>query len=262
MPKLAHLLIYPIKSLDGVSVIQARILPGGALEHDREFCIVDQSGKIVNGKRTAAIHQIRSQFDLKTRIVTLSVQHDRPVSFHLDQGRSGIEGWLSDYFGFSVLLKQDLNTGFPDDPVSPGPTLVSTATLERAADWFPGVTVEGMRSRLRTNLEIDEVPAFWEEQLYSADETPVTFRLGEVEIQGINPCQRCVVPTRDAVSGEAYPQFQKTFQLQRKAELPAWAAENRFKHYYRMAVNTRIQSIEAGKVLKVGDTLFRRTDRT
>ncbi|MCU0551666.1 MAG: MOSC N-terminal beta barrel domain-containing protein [Leptolyngbya sp. Prado105] len=255
MPTLTHLLIYPIKSLDGIAVNQAKILPGGALEHDREFCIVDRSGKVVNGKRTDAIHQIRSTFDLSARIVTLSIQNDRPVSFHLDHGRSGIAGWLSDYFGFSVLLQQDLNTGFPDDLTSPGPTLISTATLERAANWFPGMSIEQMRSRLRTNLELDPVPAFWEEQLYSAAETPVTFQLGHVTLQGINPCQRCIVPTRDAISGEAYPGFQKTFSLQHKAELPDWAAIDRFDHYYRMGVNTRIAPTEAGKTLKIGDGL-------
>lgn len=259
MAKLEHIFIYPIKSLDGVSVRQAKILGGGALENDREFCIVDQAGKWVNGKRTAKIHQIRSQFDLKARIVTLSVQHDRPVSFHLDYGRSGIEGWLSDYFGFPVFLKQDLTTGFPDDPISPGPTLVSMATLERSAAWFAGMTAESMRSRLRSNLEISDVPAFWEEQLYAADETPIDFQIGEVNIQGINPCQRCVVPTRDAISGEAYPQFQKIFNTQREKEFPDWAAKERFNHYYRMAINTRIAPSEAGKFLKVGDTLTSRT---
>ncbi|GAP97022.1 MOSC domain-containing protein [Leptolyngbya sp. NIES-2104] len=255
MTKLDRILIYPIKSLDAVSVNQAKILPGGSLEHDREFCIVDENGTWVNGKRTARIHQIRSQFDLKTRIVTLSVQNDQPVSFHLDHGRSGIEGWLSNYFGFRVFLKQDLNTGFPDDPVSPGPTLVSVATLEKAASWFEGVTVESLRSRLRSNLELSEVPAFWEEQLYSADGSPIAFQIGEVQIQGINPCARCVVPTRDAISGDRYPQFQKVFLAQRKKELPDWAAKERFDHYYRMAVNTRIAPSESGKVLKVGDTL-------
>ncbi|MBE9011147.1 MOSC N-terminal beta barrel domain-containing protein [Pseudanabaenaceae cyanobacterium LEGE 13415] len=255
MAKLETILIYPIKSLDAVSVNQAKILPGGALEHDREFCIVDESGTWVNGKRTAKIHQIRSQFDLKTRLVTLSVQNDRPVSFHLDHGRSGIEGWLSDYFGFRVFLKQDLTTGFPDDPVSPGPTLISIATLEKAASWFEGMSAESMRSRLRTNLELSEVPAFWEEQLYSADGSSIKFQIGDVQIQGINPCARCVVPTRDAVSGDRYPQFQKTFITQREKELPDWAAKERFDHYYRMAVNTRIASSESGKVLKVGNVL-------
>lgn len=254
MAKLAHLLIYPIKSLDPVSVTQAKILSGGSLQHDREFCIVDRGGKLVNGKRTAKIHQIRSSFDLMARIVTLSVQHDRPVSFHLDHGRSGIEGWLSDFFRFPVFLKQDLQTGFPDDPDSPGPTVISTATLSAIAAWYPDISVEAVRLRLRTNLELSEVPAFWEDQLFSAT-TPVTFQLGDVEIQGINPCQRCVVVTRDAVSGEAYPQFQKIFAAQRKAELPDWVAANRFNHFYRVAVNTRIATTEAGKYLRVGDVL-------
>ncbi len=258
MPKLEHILIYPIKSLDGVFVNQAKILAGGALEHDREFCIVDRAGKWVNGKRTAKVHQIRSQFEITARIVTLSVQHDRPVSFHLDHGRSGIEGWLSNYFGFPVLLKQDLTTGFPDDSISPGPTLISLATLEQAASWFSGMTIEELRSRLRTNLEISDAPAFWEEQLYSADKTSIAFQIGDVEMQGINPCQRCIVPTRDANSGEPYPQFQKIFNTQREKELPAWAAKARFNHYYRMAVNTRIAPSEAGKVLRVGDRLLRR----
>lgn len=257
MPKLQTILIYPIKSLDAISVSQAKILPGGALEHDREFCIVDQAGKWVNGKRTAKIHQIRSHFDLRTRIVTLSVQYDRPVSFHLDHSRNGIEGWLSDYFGFRVFLKQDLTTGFPDDPISPGPTIISTSTLEQVASWFPEITIEGVRSRLRSNLELTDVPAFWEEQLYSADETPVDFQISEVEIQGINPCQRCIVPTRDSISGEPYPQFQKIFNVQREKQLPDWAAKERFNHYYRIAVNTRIASSEAGKILKVGDSLSR-----
>lgn len=259
MAKLEHILIYPIKSLDGVSVSQAKILPGGALEHDREFCMVDQTGNLVNGKRTAKVHQIRSQFDFKTRIVTLSVQHDRPVSFHLDHGRSGIEGWFSDYFGFSVFLQQDLTTGFPDDPISPGPTIISCATLEQAASWFENMTIEDLRSRLRSNLELAEVPAFWEEQLYSADQIPIVFQIGEVELQGINPCARCVVPTRDATSGDRYPQFQRIFTAKRQEELPDWAAKERFDHYYRMAVNTRIASSQAGKVLKVGDTLSHRT---
>lgn len=253
MAILGRLLLFPIKSLDGVEVQQAKILPGGSLEHDREFCIVDRQGKYVNGKRTAKIHQIRSHFDLNTRLVTLSVQHENPVSFHLDHGRAGIEGWLSNFFGFPVFLKQDLHVGFPDDTASPGPTIISTATLETLASWFPSVTVDEMRSRLRTNLELQDVPAFWEDQLYSETEQPLPFQLGEVKIHGINPCQRCPVPTRDSISGEAYPDFQKIFVAQRKTTLPTWASKQRFNHFYKVAVNTRIDASEVGKSLKLGD---------
>ncbi|MBW4537513.1 MAG: MOSC N-terminal beta barrel domain-containing protein [Myxacorys chilensis ATA2-1-KO14] len=253
MPTLDRIFIHPIKSLEAVEVRQAKILESGALEGDREFCMVDSNGKWVNGKRTAKVHQIRSQFNLPARLVTLSIQGENPVSFHLDHARSAIAAWLSDYFGFPISLQQDRTTGFPDDEASPGPTLISTATLEVSADWFDGVTVEGMRSRLRTNLEIGQTPAFWEDGLYTKTEEPLLFQIGDVQVQGINPCLRCVVPTRDAISGEATPQFQKTFAVKREETLPNWVASNRFKSFYRMAVNTRIARSEAGKYLRVGD---------
>lgn len=255
MATLSKILIYPIKSLDGIAVSQAKILPGGALEHDREFCIVDEQGKWVNGKRTAKIHPLRSRFDLENRTVTISVQQENPATFHLDDDRDPFAAWLSDYFGFTVFLQQNLVTGFPDDAASPGPTVISQTTLETMTSWFPEITLEEMRSRLRTNLEISNVPAFWEDQLYAKTDTPVPFQIGEVQLHGINPCQRCVVVTRNSISGEVDTGFQKAFASKRQAELPSWAAIERFNHFYRAAVNTRIESSEAGKQLNVGDPL-------
>ncbi len=255
MPILDRILIYPIKSLDGIEIPQAKILPGGSLEHDREFCIVDQAGKWVNGKRTTKIHQIRAQYTLSARLVTLSVQHETPVTFHLDYARDAISAWFSQFFGFPVSLQQDLATGFPDDPISPGPTIISTASLSAMTNWFDEMPLEELRSRFRTNLELTDTPAFWEEQLYTNTETPYPFQIGDVHLQGINPCQRCIVPTRDTRSGEGYPNFQKTFIEKRKVELPTWTPTSRFNHYYRLAVNTRISSTEVGKSLRVGDLL-------
>lgn len=255
MPRLNHIFVFPIKSLDGVSVSHTTILQGGSLAHDREFVIVDREGQWVNGKRTAKIHQIRSQFILNARIVTLSIQGENPVSFHLDYARPAIAAWFSDFFEFPVALQQDTTTGFPDDPDSPGPTIISTATIEQVASWFPDFSVEDARSRFRTNLELTDVPAFWEERLYSETDDPIEFRLGDVQIQGINPCQRCVVPTRNATSGVTTPQFQKTFSQKRKEEFPSWASASRFNHFYRLAVNTRIAPSEVGKRLQVGDSI-------
>lgn len=255
MPILDRILIYPIKALDGIEVQQAKVLPGGSLEHDREFCIVDQNDQFVNGKRTATIHQIRAQYILSARLVTLSIQNKNPVTFHLDHARDAIADWLSRYFGFPVHLKQNLVTGFPDDVISPGPTIISTATLEAMTHGFEGIGVEDLRSRFRSNLELSNTPAFWEEQLYTKTEEPLSFQIGDVEMQGINPCQRCVVPTRDAISGAAYPRFQQVFTEKRKAEFPSWAPASRFKHFYYLAVNTRIAPAEAGKVLQVGDAV-------
>jgi uncharacterized protein len=67
MPHLSKILVYPIKSLDGVEVSQAQILEGGALANDREFAMFDEAGKYVNAKRTEKIHGLRSRSALKDR---------------------------------------------------------------------------------------------------------------------------------------------------------------------------------------------------
>ncbi|MGH8524778.1 MAG: MOSC N-terminal beta barrel domain-containing protein, partial [Gammaproteobacteria bacterium] len=72
MACIQRITLYPIKALDGVSVAQTRIAPGGSLEHDRAFAVVDAQGKFVNGKRLAEVHRLRAHFDLDTHAVTLA----------------------------------------------------------------------------------------------------------------------------------------------------------------------------------------------
>lgn len=253
MPTLDYIFLFPIKSLDSVAVNQAEILPGGALAGDREFAIVDQAGKWVNGKRTAKVHLLRSQFDLTLRQVVLSAPKMAVTTFHLDGDRAALAQWLSAYFEFAVTLQQNLHTGFPDDRQAAGPTIISTPTLTTVAAWFPAMDVVEARLRFRTNLEFGQVAAFWEDHLYSANGAPLPFTIGAVQMQGINPCQRCPVPTRQALTGAVTPQFAKTFAQQRQATLPAGVAAQRFDHFYRLAVNTRIAPTQAGKILHVGD---------
>jgi uncharacterized protein len=246
---LNRITLFPIKSLDGIDVPSATILPSGALQHDREFALIDADQKIVNAKRTGVIQRLRSTFDLADRTLTIGVQFDPTTTFHLDADRAPLEGWLSDYFGFGVTLIQNTDTGFPDDLASPGPTIVSHASLETVSQWYPGTDGAEMRRRFRTNLELTDVPAFWEDQLFDQAEIPRLFTIGQVQFQGINPCQRCIVPTRDALTAATTAQFQKTFLAERAASLPIGVNRDRFNHFYRLAVNTRIPPSEAGKHL-------------
>jgi hypothetical protein len=258
MPRLEHIFVYPIKSLDGVAVNQATVLESGALKGDREFAIVDVQDNYVNGKRNAKVHQLRSSFDLENRVVSLQRQETgQAETFHLDGDRSSLEAWLTNYFGFSVRVIQNTQVGFPDDTDSPGPTVISTATLTDVASWFSGLSLEDARLRFRSNLEIDGVEAFWEDCLYQEADSVVPFQIGDVLVSGVNPCQRCIVPTRNAITGEADANFQKTFVNRRKETLPEWAERSRFNHFYKVAVNTRIAQSQAGKILSIGDQVRR-----
>ena len=258
MAYIAGILIYPIKSLDGVGVNRARILASGALESDREFAIVDAQGRFVNGKRNAKVHLLRSFWNETAKTVTLQIEGTEAKQvFDLSQNRTELEGTLSDYFGFSVQLARNSLTGFPDDTIASGPTIISTATLEEVASWFPGITVAEIRQRLRANIEIGGVPAFWEDQLFADADEIVQFKIGEVLFEGINPCQRCIVPTRNSRTGESYPNFQKLFSQKREETLPSWVNLSRFNHFYRLSVNTKIPASEAGKMVQVGDEIER-----
>lgn len=256
MARVAAIYVYPFKSLDPVPVQSARMLESGALQWDRTFALMDAQDKYVNGKRHARIHQLRSSFDAMLRTVTLAGPATRRASsFHVDHQREELNAWLSEFFGFAVHVAENESAGFPDDTDAPGPTLISTATLREVASWFPGISLDSIRRRFRSNIEIDGVPPFWEDRLYGPAGVMVPFRVGAIALEGTNPCQRCAVPPRDPSTGQAIPDFVKTFSARREQTLPPWAERSRFNHFYRLAINTRLSPGSASALLSCGDTL-------
>lgn len=251
---LARIDIYPLKSGNSQSVASAKVLASGALELDRRFALVDEDGLFIHGKRTPLFHALRTHYDPLAD--TLKLEHGgRRQGFRLaDDGRE-LEAWLSDYFGLAVRLIENPTAGLPDDTESPGPTVISTATLATVASWFDGLSLEEVRSRFRANLEIDGVEPFWEDRLYRKSGEVVEFRVGSVTFGGVNPCQRCIVPTRESHSGQVWHGFAKQFSQHRAQSLPDWAERSRFDHYYRLCVNTRLvgqpDQINVGDVIDV-----------
>jgi uncharacterized protein len=252
--RVSRIEIFPIKSLDAVRVEEAVITSGGILENDRVYAIVDADGAFVNSKRTAEINRIRSSFDPDFKGVRLWRQGEAPVRFDLSE-RGPLDRWLSDHFGFRVTVKHEPLKGFPDDSDAYGPTITSVASLKRIQHWYPQLSLENTRRRFRTNVELDSDRAFVEDALFGAPGERKPFRIGELSLFGHNPCQRCVVPSRDPDTGEVFQGFQKTFAELRKRQLPEWADVRRFNHFYRFALNTSIPPTEAGKRLRVGDIL-------
>jgi uncharacterized protein YcbX len=132
MANLPRILLYPIKSLDGVEVEKATILPGGALRYEREFAIMDAQGKFLNSKRDAKIHLLRSEFSLQERVIRLQFPGGQsPQVFYLHEELTPIEAILSELFGLGVKLMQNTNMGFPDETDSPGPRVISTPTRKQ-----------------------------------------------------------------------------------------------------------------------------------
>lgn len=250
-----------MKSLDPEPRDGVRVLGNGALAGDRAYAVVDipeetteetteetaADGDYVNGKRTDAVHRLRTSVafdgDRPTAVTVRTDAADAPARLRGDGERfplpdgGDLSALLSDYFGYPVRLRHDAAGGFPDDTTDPGPTVVSTATIERVAEWT-GVSVESVRRRFRANVEISGTEPFWEDRLYAAD-GPVRFRVGDLELLGTGPCNRCVVPLRDPDTGRETPAFRARLVAGREAELPDWAPRERFDHFFKLAVNTR-----------------------
>jgi MOSC domain-containing protein len=270
LPHLANIRLHPIKSLDPVSVSEARIGPNGGLEFDRAWALYASDGKWINGKRTAAVHLIRATYAPQLASVTLSVPGDRrnivPATLAFPGDTERAAKWFSAYFEQPVIVRY-AREGFPDDGLASGPTIISTASLEAVCNWFPGLTLDEVRQRFRATLEIDagpdlvgvtqeKLPAFWEDQLFGPNANySVRFRIGEVAFEGSHPCARCPVPSRDPHTGDDIVGFQKRFSDLRQAQLPPWSSVERFDHSYRLSTNTRVASTESGKLLRLGDTV-------
>lgn len=253
--RVARLTLYPVKSLDGQRVETATVLPSGALDHDRVYALHDADGRILNAKRQPALQRLRTRVDLAAGILSLGEAGER--TFDLASERDAFEAEIGAAVGTPVHLRDNRVTGFPDDLASPGPTVVSTATLMEVAGWF-ALTLDDMRARLRANVEVDGVPPFWEDRLFGGreDET-VAFRAGPVALLGVNPCLRCAVPTRDPRTGAPDPDFAARFTERREHTLPDWAPRGRFRPFYRVAVNTRRDRASARDraALRVGDAV-------
>jgi uncharacterized protein len=256
VPSLSRIEIFPVKSLDGITLQEATLLPSGVLKGDRQYAILDAQGRFVNGKVNPLVHRLRTTFSEDLAAITLQIQGLEPrETFSLVGDRTPLEAWLSRYFRQPVTVQENIATGFPDDLNAAGPTVTSIATLCAVAEWFPALDLAEIRRRFRTNLEVSHTPAFWEDQLYGEPGSALPFQVGAVTLLGINPCQRCIVPTRNSLDGSGDRGFQRQFVQARKAQLPNWVNRERFNHFYKLAVNTRSSADTQSLHIRLNDAV-------
>ncbi|MFD1569250.1 MOSC domain-containing protein [Halorubrum laminariae] len=278
MARIGELVAYPLKSADCVTVDRAELGPQGALRGDRSYALVEAgvdphatsvggSGGFVNGKREPAVHALRASYELvdgpdATPTAITIERPDRPETgveadvrrFALPDDREALEAWVGEYLGYSVDLVRDPDGGLPDDRAAPGPTVVSRATLATVAGWFDEIAdATEMRRRLRPNVVLTDCPPFFEDRLFADHGEGIRFTAGDAEIVGFNPCQRCVVPSRDPDTGDEIDGFRERFVRKRRETRPAWLDSERFDHDFRLMVNTVVPEDSWGAVVAVDD---------
>lgn len=255
-PVVSKIAIYPVKSLDGISLTKAEVVAGGCLNHDREFALFDVSGKYINGKSNHRIFVLRSRINLDEMTIALKHQEAETWNhFHLLNDKQALENWLSVFFNEPVRMEQNKMGRFMDIPDLAGLTVLSGASLQSVSEWFDKMEAEETRKRFRATIEVDGVSPFWEDKLFSTEGKGIEFTIGDVKVIGLSPRERCSVPTHDTLSGEITHGFPKTFAHERLAHLPEGSRLEAYGHYYYLTVNCHIPPSETGKWIRVGDEI-------
>lgn len=256
-PKLGRIRIYPFKSLDPIECRTAHFTSAGSLKEDRRFAFILPNGTFFNAKNDSRIHGIRFQINPSAHSYDFSIEGtNNRIQIDQTDGFEALEHWLLLHLKVQIEVTENGERGFPDDLQASGPTVISRGTIEAIAAWYPNLTSDDIRNRFRANLEIENVPAFWEDRLCGEKGTDkVEFQIGNATFLGVNPCQRCIVPSRDQQTGESLANFSKHFQVERRKSLPNWAPRSQFNHFYRVGINTSVQNSDDTRSIKVGDEI-------
>jgi len=209
---LSALHVYPIKSCAALSPMQAEVQARG-LAHDRRWMIVDDAGRFITGRQAPRLVLIRAQVDGET--LTLSAP-DMPV-LRLEAAASArlsvivwrdrvqaravseqADAWLSRLLGRPCRLvymdeaaRRPVNATYarPGDEVS-------------FADGFPLLLIsQASLDALNARLDAPVPMLRFRPNLVVAGTEPhaedrwTRIRIGEVELDVVKPCTRCVFTT-------------------------------------------------------------------
>jgi uncharacterized protein YcbX len=235
--KVTEINIYPIKSTRRIALQESEVLPRG-LPWDRRWMLVDENNKFITARQYPALAMVKTTIDSDKLVVTADASDELRLPLHPEPRQTTrvtvwrdtvdavpanpeTDAWFSDYLGVSCRLVQmtdDLNRGVDQDYGQPGDEV-------SFADGFPlllitEASLADLNSRLehpvdmrrfRPNLVVDgDAP-------YAEDEWR-RFRVGEVELEGVKNCSRCVFTTVDPDQGIKSPHKEplRTFSLYRR----------------------------------------------
>jgi uncharacterized protein len=211
--------IYPVKSLGGIRLSSAKVLPKG-LDHDRRWMLIDAS----NVAMTQRVYPSMALFKLMFNNDHLLISHSgEEVTLPFAAGGETLQAmvwndtvtvqevspehsaWFSERLGISCRL-----VFFPEPNWRPveKPYSFSDEDVVSLADAYPLLVIgqaslDDLNSRLREPLPMNRFRpniVFTGGEPYEEDNWG-QFRIGESRFAAVKPCSRCVLTTVDQDSG-------------------------------------------------------------
>jgi uncharacterized protein YcbX len=218
---IAALRVYPVKSCRGLQLSAAVVTERG-LAYDREWMIVDASGRFISQREVPPLALIvpalsATALELTApRMPAITIPFDRPgVALPvtvwrdslpaIDQG-DAVAAWISACLGSAArLVRFDPRLRRMCNPVYAGDTEAHTAF----ADAYPLLVLSEASladlnqrlesplplNRFRPNVVLSGVEAYDEDHIDEVAVAGVTMKL-------VKPCTRCLITTTDQETGE------------------------------------------------------------
>lgn len=234
---ISELMIYPLKSLPGIAVMQMPLDLLGA-EHDRRYMLVDQSGRFVSQRQYAqmALAQLGDAGDAwhirldgggerllpkegrQQQVVPVNIWDDQVAAY--DQGDDWAD-WFSRWLGAQVRLVY-----MPPQPLRPvDADYAKTPAYVGFADGFPLLLLgEASLQYLNSFLPFNLVMERFRPNIVVSGSKPFAedgwrkLRAGDVGLDVVKPCSRCVIPTIDPQTAQKQREVWQMLQQQRRGE--------------------------------------------
>lgn len=239
----ASLHIYPIKSLGGISVKEARTADRG-FEHDRRWMLIDANGRFISQREAAAMACLHSSLtDDGFRVTDIRDDDSIDLPWRLDSGERQrasvwsdsldvlsasveVSAWFADKLGITceLMFMPDSTHRAVDQTYATGITslsdgfpylVLSQASLDdlnsriASADPFIGPSAHLPMDRFRPNIVIAGGSAFQEDGWKD-------ITIGAARFSLVKPCARCLITTTDQRTGERGKEPLRTLAAYRK----------------------------------------------
>jgi uncharacterized protein len=234
--QLTEIHIYPVKSLGGISLSEARLSSKG-LDMDRRWMLVSEGGKFLTQRNLPQLALFRTH--LHDSHLTISLGEDKAVvplgpgqgpltttevwgtPVKVREVHAEISQWFSRHLGMNCVF-----TVFPEEQHRPiNPTWQKHHEEVSLADGYPYLVIgeaslNDLNSRLAHPIPMNRFRpnlVFTGGSPYEEDEW-FEFTIGTAQFRGLKPCGRCQVPGINQETGEKSDEPLRTLSKYRRAE--------------------------------------------
>jgi len=241
---LSQIWIYPVKSLGGISLQTAKVMPKG-LQFDRRWMLVDSTGQFLTQrihskmalfKLSFADEQLLINFKEHSLSVPINQTSDQVIraqiwddTVSVCEVSSEYNAWFSKHLGIDCRLVR-----FPEENERRvDPEYALTEEHVSLADAYPFLIIgqssmDDLNKRLPQPLSIKRFRpnlVFTGGEPYEED-TWQNISIGSTRFIGVKACSRCILPTVDPETGQKGPEPLRTLSAYRKVGNDVYFGQN------------------------------------